>query len=798
MTLLRRQSEFLQILKEMGGIANSMTPEFPEKHVALLSSLTSNASAPAGTEIDKRTMKQTVTWMADKQLLKMITVVIQGVYGHDKSCYVFHLLDLEQTVVDEYVASLNKLVGYHPPSQLPKLAEPVKFANSVDRNGNMIEELRSSSPVEPQVLTENDLIRQRIMEDKPVIAQSAGYITGRLARVKELHLFLRSRMEDTSSSSHFITPKIFGTAYLWDDLPFAMHCAMVSTPDRSQRLIDYLSFDTNRWKPCRLIPNEISDIVLIGRMRSRRSLLDLLHLLQRLQILVPLAETQSDSPFVSVEDETGTHAFDVAADSETIMPSHWMFTDHAPLFKVFGRSDPLPYAGQYDVSTEPGRLRFWDDFERSALGPADNLPNIRHNVPAFLAPDLLRIAHKVSSWVRDYRLSHTQRQFLSALVNPATGTYSLKENPDEIDEAVYITGAPRDAILGFLDRKSREIQGVVFRLQRRQQTESKEKTKERDARVALAARAAEQRKRVEHDWQDYLSSILPDPRPEGTDTRLAAIHEDFIKTNGRINRKFRYETTKNDILFTLGLGSRRRPGALPAEFRNRLQRPLAPNYFPTPTVQSSTTETTKSVYDLIHQQEPLEREPAPASAPPEKKKRKRKSKAKEAEAVAGTPSLQPPCEDTFKLTYPDADEEEPVETTATGGIVSIRRRRFKWNREYDEMAFDAMAIIRSRCRQNYRTVWEPALQVFPAMDRNSYRNRVIKLLVGNEGYAQRLENAWHELWLRHRGTNRLSDDDPTELNKFDLAEHIMFLRKNVDKDSLCVPSQFGFSPGSLI
>lgn len=101
-----------------------------------------------------------------------------------------------------------------------------------------------------------------------------------------------------------------------------------------------------------------------------------------------------------------------------------------------------------------------------------------------------------------------------------------------------------------------------------------------------------------------------------------------------------------------------------------------------------------------------------------------------------------------------------------------------------------MAVVRSRCRQTYRVVWEPARQVFPAIDRNSFRNRISKLLPGNEGYAQRLENAWHELWAKHRGTPLLSDDDPTNILNFDLAEHVTFLRKNINKESLLVCASF--------
>lgn len=620
MTVLRRQSEFIQILKEMGGIANTMTPEFGEKHVNLLSTL-KDASAPVGTEIDKRTMKETLIGMADKQMLKMTTVVLQGAHGHDKSCRVFYLPDLDQATINDYIVSLNKFVGYRP-SQLPKLSEPVEFAKTVDRKGNTVEEIRSSSPeVVPVYVSEEDLIRRRILEDKPVIMQSAGFITGRLARAKELHLFLRSQMSDVSRSSHFVSPNIFRTQYLWEDLPLATHCGMVSVMDIFEPLIEYLAVEENRWTPCKLVPAEISDHILLGRMRSRRALLEVLRLLQRLQILVPLIETDSDSPYITCQTGSTSHSFDISVDHASVMPSHWMFNDQVPLFKFNKRQNPPPYIGQYDVSTEPGRLRFWEDFEVSSLSSADELPAVENDVPEFLAADLLRTANKISSWIRDYRISHTQRQYLGAFVDPATGYHPFTDDPTLLHHASYMTGAPYDAIMNFLDRKSREIIKLTARLKRRQEREARERRKAKNAKAILAAKAEEQRRRVERDWEDYLSTILPTPRPEGTETRLAAIHDTFIKTNGRHNRKFKYDSVKNDILFALGLGSRRRPGALPAEFRTRLQRPLGTNYFPAARLHNPVE--TKSVYDLINQQEP--RSPGPADT----RKKKGKSKAKE-------------------------------------------------------------------------------------------------------------------------------------------------------------------------
>ncbi|KAG1845522.1 hypothetical protein DFJ58DRAFT_800982 [Suillus subalutaceus] len=115
-----------------------------------------------------------------------------------------------------------------------------------------------------------------------------------------------------------------------------------------------------------------------------------------------------------------------------------------------------------------------------------------------------------------------------------------------------------------------------------------------------------------------------------------------------------------------------------------------------------------------------------------------------------------------------------------------RRSRFHWTREYDELARDASAIIRARCRGGVKIDLSAFDQVFPAVPRNSVRLRLSHLRenTGEEVYMRRLEDRWHELWVQHRGTEHLPDEDPQSPSNFDIVNHIEFLRKHVDKNAL--------------
>jgi hypothetical protein len=89
--------------------------------------------------------------------------------------------------------------------------------------------------------------------------------------------------------------------------------------------------------------------------------------------------------------------------------------------------------------------------------------------------------------------------------------------------------------------------------------------------------------------------------------------------------------------------------------------------------------------------------------------------------------------------------------------------------------------------------WSAVTQVFPVLAQNSVRQRVDSLMKDSQPtrtYLQRLEDAWYNLWIRHRGTPQLLDKSPKSMTEFDLIAHITFLRAHIDKPSLCVLLRF--------
>jgi hypothetical protein len=118
--------------------------------------------------------------------------------------------------------------------------------------------------------------------------------------------------------------------------------------------------------------------------------------------------------------------------------------------------------------------------------------------------------------------------------------------------------------------------------------------------------------------------------------------------------------------------------------------------------------------------------------------------------------------------------------------IPLKRSRYVWTQERDELLLDSEAIIGARRRgTTYRG--RPAIvQVLPDIKEQSVRTRLKAVLdmPGKTAYLERLTDVWYEIWTEHRGTPLLPDPDPNSPKDFDLRAHIEFLRQRVDKRAM--------------
>ena len=326
---------------------------------------------------------------------------------------------------------------------------------------------------------------------------------------------------------------------------------------------------------------------------------------------------------------------------------------------------------------------------------------------------------------------------------PATTPGSVKVLEEPIEYGPCVSSAP-------LAIPEENLAHDLKRARQRMKRKRKgEETQTMEAKSVLRSKAEEPRAKRERDWDDLLHRVHPEPVKGTLAVRIRAVRCRFMQST-TTEDQLHWENEIQKAIKETQLVSKkiiRQPKAN-LDIEGRSPDPGPPPVVPNPPE--------KSIEFLIDQQGPPITQPVSM---------KRRGKAKE--ESEGMPAAM-----SFKWAHVEIK-------------LALRRPRFHWTREFDELARDAYAIIRARCRTS-RLDLAALDQVFPAVPRNSVRQRIAHLRdnPAEDLYMKRLEGQWYTLWLQHRGTSRLPDDDPASLFNFNLIKHTEFLRSHVDKNAL--------------
>jgi hypothetical protein len=355
-------------------------------------------------------------------------------------------------------------------------------------------------------------------------------------------------------------------------------------------------------------------------------------------------------------------------------------------------------------------------------------------------------------------LPDTEQEKLNSFLGDLGRTTPLSQTAQfkKIDEPVEY-GAGRKQVKRSPVVLPAEQPGEV-RHKEKKRTHGEKAKRAADTKALLARKAAESKIQREKDWDDILHRTHPEPLKGSIAARVRRIRARFLQSgSGKDIQKWDREINEAVRETTMAASKllKKRPS---------LSQNVATKH-PPPVIVNPQE---KSVESLVAMQGSL-----PRSAD---KKGKGKKRANEEDLEEGwffTMNVVP-----FSFTSLVQD----VASTQ----ARVRRQRFQWNWDYDELARDASAIIKARCRNGPKLDLAAFEQVFPAVPRNSVRQRLAHLreTPGNDAYLNRLEDKWYELWIQHRGTSLLPDKDPQSPSNFNMIAHIEFLRKHVDKNAL--------------
>ncbi|KAF9821815.1 hypothetical protein IEO21_00245 [Rhodonia placenta] len=758
----RREKEILRLVEDAGGILNTSAKDFYTAHAALVDSITQSgevASTLPGTRIDKRTVEATLRELDTRQQIKIITTTVQTTTGSYRPVRIAYLPTVSEDDVTAFVSSLV-LQRFPPAAPVKALDDSItvdpsqKKKKPYRKSSTSLSTSEQTQKQDPEWLErllqfDDDAIHDAFMSDKNTLAQSHGFIIGRAARARELHLATMRLLESAAQSPHIVSreDRIIVFSLYFTELPISTYCALVASLERNDELVQLLDLPDGRLLPVDKVAPSIHSSLEIRRWRSRQRFLELLEMLSRLHVVEPLQPSTSDHPAITCAQ---THSHPTAYDPVPVerwtpptSPMYWRINRVAPLHLWALSQGFPPFWKNVPVQTIEQCTEYWAELKRVSTNRefAKSIPPEGPDVSALSSgKELGKSLRRPISWRDSYMLSWAQSEYLNRFVDVSTGTTPLQDENDgeaRLHQICRIVGASKDVVHHFFDQAHDRYRREHAKAQRKAKRAAEAKAKEAQSKVMLAKRAEQARIFKEQLWEEMVHFVHPEPMKDSAVTRLRRLRSRFMQSSGKDRGKWEAEIAgaiqEADIAAKKVLSSG----------KTAFMRP-ALGAVPLPPVVSNPTE--KAIEDLIASQGT--RIPLPS-------KPKKSKKGKD----------------------PDTDKTEVT-----------RRHRFQWTRDFDELARDAAAIIKARCRSKARTEYGVVEQIFPSIPRNSVRQRITHLreTPGSEAYMQRLEDKWYELWIQHRGTPALPDDDPESPTNFDCVAHIKFLRKHIDKNALRV------------
>ncbi|KAG8957280.1 hypothetical protein FRC03_010296 [Tulasnella sp. 419] len=762
---MRREKELLQVLNELDGIA-MVGVDLSKRHLDVLERWAAEGrpvSAPPGTFLDRRTLSTLGETMQARGVLKIVKTVVTSIGGIRRPTTLFCLPDVSADRLASYInnlsAKLNDRSGVKAPA-FRTVSEKFKattmnIPQSLDASHGRIakpgqQSLAQMSPLE---------IRSELLRDPRVVSQLYGYMTGKMMRARELHLFTLHALSQGNSTYFVSVPDyIFKAEYLWSDIPLGVHCSIVSITHYSTELEDFLRTPEGQTTKLCDLPPEIRTQVLPGGTRSRTRILELLECLRRLGVVTPLQVADAADPYLTGKNialEPASLSFTLAEGPIRSFDAapFWQFNLIAPVFGYAKSTEgPPSRLGHLPIATIEESVAYWNAVKDAARNKDFTLPDQAEVPSADINADIQRIIKRESTWQKDYSLSSYQISYLKLFTDSTNGAIPIPKDASDPDDPFnvlcFAVAAPTSVVSRFFANWQSSITSVIQR--KKQAADNGEQLKRRDvvkaqkaARELLAQKAKEAKEKVLHDWRLLVLEVNPAISDDTQTPSLIRWKKVFVSSAGNVDR----ERLKSAISSTFSPhpnpGSKRPP---------ILSRPKPIPSRPVKVDRSSRSRS--SVQDLIQAQHAVDKT--------SKKAGKKSGTGKEGDF-------------NFFAKFHLSDI-----------ITGARRARFAWNLEYDELAQDATAVVAARCRTLGRMDWGAMDQVFPGTDRNGVRQRMLRFRdePGFEAYMLRLEAAFYKLWVEHRGTDELPDNNPESPANFNLVAHIMFLRKFIDKAAL--------------
>lgn len=781
---IRRMNELLSLMRTRGGVitVNYELSLLWAEHIKALQDEGVVTSAPADARADRKTVMKIVGMLEESGQIKVIKTLspdLQRRVSLKQPVTIAHLPEVPPEDVHQYILSIQnalKTLAVAPAPDAINDGDILPNPRSVKQS---VRSKRSRSPHDRQIHLplpdpESYGARRPFLEDPLTLRQMAGYLLGRARRAQELHLFTLNHILHSNPSDHVISTeeRVISVKYWFTDFPLGSFCAVVPLRryipyiERAQTDPDLLS------QPLITLDADVYNGLEVRSHKSKERLLELLEILVNLKFVTPLVEVESENAEVVVEPRvshpTMFNTFIPPIFKAGKLPKYWRFNRIAPqyFYALAGDEEP-PLHRDAPLNTIDEAVNFWNflklQSDRQAVQPLVDLETQKTRSATGdynCSRGVIATLTSLRGWRSKYVMSQVQIAYLRSIVDWKTGHTPLNDDtPSRLLEACYLTCAPETVVCEYLAYlHDRALAHLAAQQRRRRENGSRKKmAQEAEIRVALANKTARHLQRLEREWLDLLKETYPEPLTDGQMIKLLPLRGRFVTNIGPFDKeklirliKISLASGETGTSDTAAHASSEVPAPKLDEVFSRTMVPCSNATLPSsgrpalpPVVEHQDYQ---HIAALVTSMGHVTRSVTKAS-------NKKLRKCKEVPAAE----------------------------------FAVRRKRFNWKPEYDELLLDAAAVIRARSRYRKRSMeWAPVTQVFPAIHQNSCRLRYNSLqeAAGSAMYMERLTDAWYDLWQAHFGTDYLPDKDPNALGGCDLVEHIEFLRKYIDKHAM--------------
>lgn len=564
---MRREKEMMQVITNMGGIANVSSKEFYEAHAAVVEQLMKAGEAVStrpGSRIDKRTVETTLKDLESNGQIKLLTTAVTSATGTNRQIRITYLTDTPEEDIRVFLDDLSRSQPTHAQPQVKTLDEPVPYGGGKTQRvarpqASLILLNTNSGDHDKETATkllqaDEETIRASLLTEPNTVVQLYGFIVGKIARAKELHMqTLRAFDEQTSGHVVSTEQRVLHSSYFFQDLPISVYSAVVSCRVPNQELRELLSTPEGRATPVGQLPATITETFELNKSRSRTRMMDIMLVLQNLGLVTPLFPSNAERPWLRCA-PNGAHptSFDLAT-SETNTPAqtpqYWHFNPSVPIHLWNLDDASPPYWKNATVHTHADGVEYWEDlrqacldekfanrmFSKSASQSANVLPRVSSGI--------VKLLRRETQWRSSYTFSWFQKQYLKQQTDVGTAMTPLQDadgGESRISRIADVISAPKDEVRKFFETERTRMLHEIQKAQKRNEGGSRRKAEEK---ANLAQKAAEAKAQREQHWQEMVQRVHPEPLKGTVANRVKNVKARFMQSTGTDVQKWEAELT---------------------------------------------------------------------------------------------------------------------------------------------------------------------------------------------------------------------------------------------------------------